>query len=120
MNKLLIAGALAATLTGTTVAAAEIGATGISIGGKLDGNYVTGVDTYSIDFIPSAGFEKWGIAFKGETTIDVIELNNGDVFQGIDFDASYNITSGLKAYGEISADQDLEFGDAKVGVSFAF
>lgn len=119
MKNVLIAGAVAA-ITATHISAAEIGSTGISIGAKLDGNYTTGVEEWSIDFVPEAGFSKWGIDFKGSTTIDVIELNDGDIFQGLDLEAGYSLVEGLRAYGEVSADADLEFGDITMGVSFSF
>jgi len=48
-------------------------------------------------------------------------LNEGDVFKGVDFEAGYTIGgTGLRAYGEIGTDADFEFGDATLGVSFAF
>lgn len=119
MKNVLIAGAVAA-ITATNISAAELGSTGINIGAKLDGHYTTGVDEWSIDFVPSAGFNKWGIDFKGSTTIDVIELNDGDIFQGLDLEAGYSLVEGLRAYGEVSADADLEFGDITMGVSFSF
>ena len=119
MKNVLTATALAA-ITATHISAAELGSTGINIGAEVDMNYTTGVEDWSIDFIPEAGFNKWGVDFKGSTTIDVIELNDGDIFQGLDFEAGYSLTDNLRAYGEVSADQDWDFGDIKAGVSFSF
>ena len=101
--------------------AVELGTTGVSLGGTLDANYTTGVDTYAVELTPRAGYSAFGVAFGVETTLDVMTLNEGDVFQGLDFDASYDLfNTGATVYGEVGTDADFEFGDVKVGVSFAF
>ena len=93
----------------------------LSAGGKADVNYDTGTELWAMEFVPSVGLNAWGTDFKASTTFDVINLNEGDVFQGIDFEAGYSLgQTGLRAYGEIGTDGDLEFGDATVGVSFSF
>jgi|TARA_R100000030_G_scaffold32733_1_gene24305 hypothetical protein len=93
----------------------------LSAGGKADVNYDTGTELWAMEFVPSVGLNAWGTDFKASTTFDVINLNEGDVFQGIDFEAGYSLgQTGLRAYGEIGTDADLEFGDATVGVSFSF
>ena len=93
----------------------------LSAGGKADLNYDTGTELWAMEFVPSVGLNAWGTDFKASTTFDVINLNEGDVFKGVDFEAGYTIGgTGLRAYGEIGTDADLEFGDATVGVSFAF
>ena len=93
----------------------------LSAGGKADLNYDTGTELWAMEFVPSVGMNAWGTDFKASTTFDVINLNEGDVFQGIDFEAGYSLgQTGLRAYGEIGTDADLEFGDATVGVSFSF
>ena len=93
----------------------------LSAGGKADVNYDTGTELWAMEFVPSVGLNAWDTDFKASTTFDVINLNEGDVFQGIDFEAGYSLgQTGLRAYGEIGTDADLEFGDATVGVSFSF
>ena len=93
----------------------------LSAGGKADVNYDTGTELWAMEFVPSFGLNAWGTDFKASTTFDVINLNEGDVFKGIDFEAGYSLgQTGLRAYGEIGTDADLEFGDATVGVSFSF
>ena len=93
----------------------------LSAGGKADVNYDTGTELWAMEFVPSVGLNAWGTDFKASTTFDVINLNEGDVFKGVDFEAGYTIGgTGLRAYGEIGTDADFEFGDATVGVSFAF
>jgi len=113
--------AVAATLAVTAAQAAEIGNTGISLGGTVDANYTTGLDTYAVEFTPRAGYSAFGVAFGVESTFDVMDLNNGEPFKGLDFDASYDLmNTGAKVYGEVGTDKDFEFGDVKVGVSFSF
>ena len=119
-----------ATLTATTLIMAStavsamdftIAGQTLSAGGKADVNYDTGTELWAMEFVPSVGLNAWGTDFKASTTFDVINLNEGDVFQGIDFEAGYSLgQTGLRAYGEIGTDADLEFGDATVGVSFSF
>ena len=113
--------AVAATLAATAASAAEIGATGVSVGATVDANYTTGVDTYAVDFTPRAGYSAFGVAFGVETTFDVLTLNEGDVFKGLDFDASYSLgATGASVYGEVGTDKDFEFGDVTVGAKFSF
>ena len=119
-----------ATLTAATLIMASTAASAmdftiagqtLSAGGKADVNYDTGTELWAMEFVPSVGLNAWGTDFKASTTFDVINLNEGDVFQGIDFEAGYSLgQTGLRAYGEIGTDADLEFGDATVGVSFSF
>ena len=113
--------ATAAILAASSASAIDLGSTGISLGGKVDANYTTGLDTYAVEFVPRAVYSAFGVGFGVETTFDVMGLNDGDVFKGLDFDASYEIGgTGLKAYGEVGTDADFEFGDVKMGVSFSF
>ena len=112
--------AVAATLATSAASAAEIGNTGISVGGKVDANYTTGLDNFAVDFIPRASYSAFGVGFGVETTFDIMGLNDDDVFKGIDLDASYEVMPGLTAYGEVGTDADFEFGDVKMGVSFSF
>jgi hypothetical protein len=114
--------AIAATamVVASSASAIELGNTGVSLGGKVDMNYTTGLDTYAVDFIPRASYSAFGVGFGVETTFDVMGLNDDEVFKGIDLDASYEIMPGLEAYGEVGTDADFEFGDVKMGVTFAF
>jgi hypothetical protein len=83
-------------------------------------NYTTGEDTFALDFTPTAGVNAWGIDFEVSSTFDVLQVNEGDLFQGLDLEAGYTVTEGLRAYAEISSDADLEFGDITTGITFAF
>jgi len=99
----------------------ELGTTGVAIGATMDANYTTGANEFAIDFTPAATFSNWGIDFSASTTFDVMGLNNGDIFQGLDLDAGYTIgNTGLRAYGTVGTDADFNFGDFKMGVTFSF
>lgn len=118
-----LAMAAAASLIAASASAADFGLMGqtVSVGGEVDSNYNTGTEEFSVEFIPSAGITAWGVDFEASTTFDIMELNEGDVFEGLDLEAGYTIGgTGLRAYGEIGTDADFEFGDATVGVSFKF
>ena len=108
-------------LAASTLSAAELGMTGIGIGATADVNYTTGADVFAMDLTPAATFNKWNVDFTAETTIDILSLNDGDIFKGIDLSTGYNLwNTGLRAYTEISVDADWEMGDLKTGLSFAF
>ena len=113
--------AAAFVLAASTLSAAEIGSTGIAIGGEIDAKYTSGVDVFAMELTPAATFNKWNVDFTAETTIDILSLNDGDLFQGIDFSTGYAIgMTGIRAYTELSMDKDFEFGDLTTGLSFAF
>lgn len=104
-----------------SASAFDIGSTGVSVGATMDANYTTGVDAFAIELTPAATFNNWGVDFAASTTFDVMGLNNGDIFQGVDFGAGYTIgTTGLRAYGTVGTDADFNFGDVKMGVTFSF
>ena len=113
--------ATAFVMAASTLSAAEIGTTGIGLGAEIDANYTTGADVFAMDFTPAVTFNNWNVDFKAETTIDILSLNDGDIFKGIDFSTGYNIgNTGLRAYTEIGVDADWNVGDLKTGLSFAF
>ena len=113
--------AAAGIFAATSASAIDLGATGVSIGATVDANYTTGVDTYAVDFTPSAGYNAFCIGLGVETTFDVFKFNEGDVFKGLDFDASYSLgATGASVYGEVGTDADFEFGDVTVGAKFSF
>lgn len=124
-----IVGIVAATaaLTLTACAANEAVAmdlgNGLSVGGEVETSYTTSdTDNWGLDFTPEVGFEVDAFAFTAETTFDMLELNNEaiDRFTGVDFEATYGISNNLEAFGEISTDNDWEFGDLTVGTRLSF
>lgn len=114
----LIMAASAATAADLTVG----GVTG-SAGADFDFNYTTGADDWALEATPYVGTEFAGVAFGLATTFDVLDLNAGsttDLFQGLDFTAGYRLNAAMDVYGEVSTDEDLNFGDVKMGVAFGF
>jgi len=93
----------------------------LSIGADSDMNYTTGVEEWEWELTPSAGLTAMGIGLSVATDIDMLELGEGDIFQGLDFTAKYEIPSTFTTlYTEISTDSDLEFGDVTVGAMVSF
>ena len=110
-----------AACAGTEAEAIELGG-GLKAGAEIDMNYTTGIEEWALEATPEVGFEAYGANLTVGSTFDLMGLNEDDVFKGLDFGAEYNIgvIPGLTAYGEIGTDADFEFGDATMGVKFAF
>jgi hypothetical protein len=93
----------------------------LSIGAETDLNYTTGVEEWEWELTPSAGITALGIGLSVATDIDMLELEEGNIFQGLDFTADYEVPStNINLYTEVSTDADLEFGDVTVGAKFSF
>ena len=93
----------------------------VSIGASSDLNYTTGVEDWEWELTPSAGLTAMGVGFTMATDIDMLELDEGDIFQGIDFTMDYTVPStNINLYTEVSTDSDLEFGDITVGATVSF
>jgi hypothetical protein len=93
----------------------------LSIGAETDLNYTTGVEEWEWELTPSAGITTLGIGLSVATDIDMLELEEGNIFQGLDFTADYEVPStNINLYTEVSTDADLEFGDVTVGAKFNF
>ena len=116
MKKLLLATAVA--VAGTSVSAMDIGY-GLSVGADTGLTYTTGTELWTMDVKPSVGLGAYGVSFTGETTIDVLDLNNGDIFTGVDWKAEY-VWKGMTTYTKVSSDADFEFGDITMGAKFSF
>ena len=116
MKHLIIASALV--VAATSVSAVDLG-NGLSMGAEIDTNYVTGVDTWSLDATPYAAITQYGLTLKAETTVDVLNINEGDVFEGVDLSAEY-AWNGITTYTEVSSDKDFEFGDITIGAKIKF
>lgn len=112
----------AAMVAATSATAMDLG-NGLSLGGEVETTYTTSdTDNFGLDFTPKAGVEFQGLNLTAETTFDMLELNNEaiDRFTGVDFEATYEINSNLEAFGEVSTDNDWEFGDVTVGTRLNF
>ena len=86
MKKLLLSATLVA--TATSVSAMDLGY-GLSLSAETDMSYTTGTETWELDFTPSMGLSMYGASLSAETTIDVLDINNGDIFKGVDWKAEY-------------------------------
>tara|TARA_A100001515_G_C4549108_1_gene202826 strand:+ start:171 stop:521 length:351 start_codon:yes stop_codon:yes gene_type:complete len=116
MKKLLLPVAFATIATSAT--AMDIGY-GLSIGADTELTYTTGKETWTLDVTPSMGLGAYGASFTAETTIDVLDLNNGDIFNGVDWKAEY-VWKGITTYTKVSSDEDFNFGDITVGAKLSF
>ena len=93
----------------------------VSIGASSDLNYTTGVEDWEWELTPSAGLSAMGLGFTMATDIDMLELEDGDIFQGLDFTVDYTVPStNISLYTEVSTDSDLEFGDVTIGATVSF
>jgi len=118
-----IVGIVAAAMVAATSATAMDLGNGLSLGGEVETSYTTSdTDNWGLDFTPEVGFATGGFALTAETTFDMLELNNEaiDRFTGVDFEATYEVNSNLEAFGEVSTDNDWEFGDVTVGTRLSF
>ena len=114
---------LAAIMASTTTYAKDFSVAGqtLSIGAETDLNYTTGVEDWVWELTPSAGITALGIGLSVATDIDMLTLDEGDIFQGLDFTADYTVPStNISLYTEVSTDSDLEFGDVTVGATVSF
>lgn len=93
----------------------------VSIGADSDINYTTGIEEWEWELTPSAGLTAMGIGLSVATDIDMLELDEGDIFKGLDFTVDYTVPStNVNLYTEVSTDSDLEFGDITVGATVSF
>lgn len=113
----------AAMLAATSTSAMDFSVAGqtLSIGAETDLNYTTGVEEWVWELTPSAGITALGIGLSVATDIDMLTLDEGHIFQGLDFTADYEIANtNINLYTEVSTDADLEFGDVTVGATVSF
>jgi hypothetical protein len=114
---------VAALLTATSASAMDFPVAGqtISIGANTDINYTTGIEEWEWELTPSAGLTAMGVGFTMATDIDMLALDEGDIFQGLDFTVDYEVpNTNISFYTEVSTDSDLEFGDITVGTTASF
>ena len=116
MKTLVFASALA--VAATSVSAMDLG-NGLSIGSEVDMSYVTGADIWALEATPYAAISQYGVTLKAETTVDVLKINEDDVFKGVDLTAEY-VWNNMTTYTEVSSDADFEFGDITVGAKIKF
>jgi len=120
--------AAAALITSTAaVSAAEIGATGISIGAELDNRYNVDAETMTTTLTPEVGYDIAGFGLSAEMDFvlydDKFTLNN-DELPTLDFEAEYGLGMwGLTSTAYVETGYNFEtedMSDVEVGVSFKF
>ena len=114
---------LASLMAASSVYAKDFSVAGqtVSFGAESDLNYTTGSEDWEWEMTPSAGLSAMGIGLTMSTDIDMLTLDEGDIFQGLDFTADYTVPStNISLYTEVSTDTDLEFGDVTVGATVSF
>ena len=114
---------LAAVMAASSVYAKDFSVAGqtLSVGASSDLNYTTGVEDWEWELTPSAGLTAMGLGFTMATDIDMLTLDEDDIFQGLDFTVDYTVPStNISVYTEVSTDSDLEFGDVTVGATVSF
>ena len=93
MKTTAIATVVALAATSTSAMDFSVAGQTLSIGADSDINYTTGVEEWEWELTPSAGLTAMGIGLSVATDIDMLELDEGDIFQGLDFTAKYEIPS---------------------------
>ena len=119
--------ATVAMITATSVTAAEIGATGISIGAELDNKYNVDTEDFTITLTPEVGYAWNGFDFSASTDLSVLENDTvtfADEMPTLDFGVEYGIQLWMldaTLYGETGYDLELEdMADVEMGMRFSF
>ena len=123
-----VASALAlAACAGTEAEAAEIGATGISIGAELDNRYNVDAEALTVTLTPEVGYNIAGFGLSASTDLLLADndgLALGDTKPELEFGAEYGLGMwGLTStvYAETGYDFEVEdMSDVEVGISFKF
>jgi len=118
---------LSACMHASEAEAAEIGATGISIGAELDNRYNVDAETMTTTLTPGVGYDIAGFALSAEMDFvlydDEFTLNN-DELPTLDFGAEYGLgLMGLTSTAYVESGYNFEteeMSDVEVGVSFKF
>lgn len=125
--KIAAIAAAALITSAAAVSAAEIGATGISIGAELDNRYNVDAETMTTTLTPEVGYDIAGFGLSAEMDFVLYDNDftlNNDELPTVDFGAEYGMTlGGLNAtvYGETGYDLEAEdMSDVEVGISFKF
>jgi opacity protein-like surface antigen len=110
-------------LTATTATAADFPLLGqtVSIGAESDTNYTTGVEDWEWELTPYAGVNLMGVGLTLETDIDMLKLDEDEVFTGVDVELNYSVPhTNVNLYTEVSSDKDFDFGDVTIGATVKF
>ena len=110
-------------LTATTATAADFPMWGqtVSIGAESDINYTTGVEDWEWELTPYAGINLNGINFLVETDVDMLKLDESNIFTGVDVTLGYIVpNTNMNLYSEVSSDDSFKFGNVKIGAKIKF
>jgi len=110
-------------LTATTATAADFPLLGqtVSIGAESNTNYTTGVEDWEWELTPYAGVNLMGVGLTLETDIDMLKLDEDDIFTGVDVELNYSVPhTNVNLYTEVSSDKDFDFGDVTIGATVKF
>jgi len=121
-----VVAAAALALTASPLVAADLGTTGISLGGEAVAEYNIDAENLSLVVTPEVSYDFTGYfvasaatdltIYDGEFTEATFE-----VLPVIDFRVEREVMANVTAYGEMSYDLEAqERGDATVGMSFNF
>ncbi len=107
----------------TTASAVDFPVMGqtVSVGAQSDSNYTTGVETWAWDLTPYAGVNVMGVSLLAETKIDLLKLDEDNIFTGVDFTFGYAVPKvNVNLYTEVSSDKDFTFGNITMGAKIKF
>lgn len=116
-----------AACAGTEAEAAEIGATGISIGAELDNRYNVDTEVMTTTLTPEVGYNIAGFGLSADMDFvlynDEFTLNN-DVLPTLDFGAEYGVgIMGLTSTAYVETGYNFEtedMSDVELGLKFKF
>jgi len=87
------------------------------IGAAGEVEYSVENESFAMEVGPTIDMGNIGVAPKLLTSVDTgMDFN----FVGVEIEATYGFSNNLELYGEVSADNDLEYEDLKMGVRFQF
>lgn len=116
----------AALLTATSISAAEIGSTGITIGAEADTKYDLDAEDLSLTLTPEVGYTLMGLNFTADMDIDVYsneEFQLQDAFDApmIGLEVEYELLPSLELYGKTTWDVDAgDTSSSSIGATFSF
>jgi hypothetical protein len=110
-------------LTATTATAADFPMWGqtVSIGAESDTSYTTGIKDWEWELTPYAGINMMGLGVTVETDIDMLKLDEDNIFTGVDVTTNYIVpNTNVNLYTEVSSDDNFKFGDVEIGAKIKF
>ena len=107
----------------TTIQAAELGETGISLGATTTAEYNVDAENMTVELTPEMGYGLYGMDFTLST--DLMIYNDEFVFMDtnptLDFKVGYGIFDNAEVYVETDYNLETETrGDVVIGASFSF